>query len=781
MRFASRPPAVCLLLICQLCATLRSQPVYSEGIRLKNEMLFEGRAVRLPVISKDVPANAGGVTVYPITMIDTGMQRYYVRTQEIIGHEEDSDVGREIFRLPNRAGRGGRVLAAVGQFTKKPFNEFGRRTVRIDTGKGTLDVDQGISRIGPKYMQVAAKNLSWQFGIATESIPIAAVDKMIRKVTDQEKPEDRFAIARFYLQASRYPQALAELESIGESFPELRERADDLALQAQQLLAQQLIGELKHRREGGQHRLAYFKAKRFPTEQMSAAILRQVREFLGEYEGARDEGELALALLGELQSQLEEDAQREKVDAMRVEVSDKLNYETLSRLRPFLQQADDPTRSASEILGLAYSAWVLGPSAAVPTLDRAINLWAARFEILRYLHTRNSVTRKQILADLTSIEGVGPETVKSLIAFLPPIIDSGDVQPGVATEIVVDQIMAGVSADTPEVRYHVLLPSEYSRDRTYPMIVALHSVERDPNFELRWWGGTQEKPLQSQRHGYIVIAPDYEEPREKTYSYSPMCHYRVQMAIRDARKRFSVDSDRVILSGHGSGGDAAFDIGLSHPDVFAGVIPITGVLGNVNIRLRDNGRYLPWYIVGGELDRDTFDRNARHIDYMMKKRYDVLLTEYIGRGYESYYSEIHRLFEWMDTQTRMKFPQDFSVEFVRPNNNRFFWLKSHTIPNSLRVRQVGLRVPLGKPKTISAKILSGRTEYTSISITSPSRVHTIWLAPEMIDFDRRLQVRVVGSPRKFNDFVEVSVETILEDLRIRGDRQKIYQAKIELN
>ena len=166
---------------------------------------------------------------------------------------------------------------------------------------------------------------------------------------------------------------------------------------------------------------------------------------------------------------------------------------------------------------------------------------------------------------------------------------------------------------------------------------------------------------------------------------------------------------------------------------------------------------------------------------MMKQRYAVLLTEYLCRGYESYYSEIHRLFEWMDMQTRLKFPQEFSVEVVRPNNNRFFWLKSHTIPTGPRVRQVGLRVPLGRPKTISAKILSGRIDYTMISITSPSRVHTIWLAPEMIDFDRRLQVRVAGSPRKFNDFVEASVETILEDLRIRGDRQKIYQAKIELN
>lgn len=756
------------------------QPACAEGLRLKNGILLEGRAVRLPVISKSVPPNAGGVTVYPITMIDSGMQRYYVRTQQIEGREEDSDVGREIFRLSNRPGRGGRVLGAVGLFKSEPFNEFGRRSVRIQTEKGPLQVDQGITRIGPKYMKVAAKNMGWEFGLATESIPIAAVDGMIRQVTDQKNPEDRFAIARFYIQASRYLHALKELDSIAADFSDLKDRAEDLALQTQQLLAQQLLDELEHRRARGQHSVAFHKAKQFPTDRMSASILRQVREFLGLYEQGRDEGELALALLGELQSQLEDENERETVDAMRVEVRDRLNYETLPRLRPFLQQADDPTRSAEEKLGLAYSGWVLGPSAAVPSLDRAINLWDARFQIIRYLHTRNSVSRTQILADLTSIEGVSPETVKEIIPFLPPLIDSGDVEPGVATKLTVDREMAGATGDADDVNYHVLLPTEYSPDRTYPMIVALHGVERDPAYELRWWGGTQDQPLQAQRHGYIVIAPEYEQEGEKTYSYSPLCHYRVQMAIRDARKRFNVDSDRVIVSGHGSGGDAAFDMGLCHPDIFAAAIPITGVLDNVNMHIRDNGQYIPWYVVGGELDRDTFSKNARHIDYMMKKRFDILLTEYIGRGYESYYSEIHRLFEWMDTQTRMKFPQEFEVEFVRPNNNRFFWLKSHTIPEASRVRQAGLRAPLGRPKTISAKVLSGRLEYTSISITSPSRVHTIWLSPELIDFERRLQVRV-GSQRKYNDFVEASVETILEDLRLRGDRQKIYQAKIKLN
>ena len=44
--------------------------------------------------------------------------------------------------------------------------------------------------------------------------------------------------------------------------------------------------------------------------------------------------------------------------------------------------------------------------------------------------------------------------------------------------------------------------------------------------------------------------------------------------LRDACKRFSIDIDRVFLSGHSMGGDAAWDIGLAHPDLWAGVIPI---------------------------------------------------------------------------------------------------------------------------------------------------------------------------------------------------------------
>ena len=331
-------------------------------------------------------------------------------------------------------------------------------------------------------------------------------------------------------------------------------------------------------------------------------------------------------------------------------------------------------------------------------------------------------------------------------------------------------------------KYHVLLPTEYSPDHTYPAIVALHTAGGTPDWELRWWGGTAEEPLQAQRHGYIVIAPEYLDADATVYGYDAMPHYRVQMALRDARKRFSIDSNRVFLAGHFTGGDAVFDIGMSHPDLFAGVIPITGLIDNVARHLQDNSRRVPWYIVSGQLDRDVFERNAGAINSMMLRRYDIVLTEYVGRGTESYYEEIHELFQWMDVLERERFPQEFAMKAMRPNNNHFYWFKADTLKlvRSRSSRAGNIPLVSARPVTMQAKILSGSDKYTRIDVSAPAQGGTIWLSPEMLDFNKRLIVDF-NRDQKFNDFIESSVEAILDDLRIRGDRQKIYHARIELN
>lgn len=778
------PPLLAAITV--LC--LLAGDVCADGVVLKNNFYIEGRPFEVQAVSTSVPSNAGEVINRPVMMIDAGMRRYYVPVQKVANVLEDNGLGApELFDLRQPRRPSGNVVASIGPLQNvTPFGPDGRRQVTLNFARGPVVIDQGIFEIGPKFMRVSAFKYDWEFGVATRSIPPSAVDAMIRSVTDQTKPEDRFAIVRFFLQAELYLEALAELDSIAEDFPDLKERVDDFTGQARQQLAQKLLVELNERRQSGQHFLGWSKAKQFPVDGMSAAILRQVREFLGEYETAIDEGEQVIALLGELQGQIIDEATRGRLEAMRSEVVERLNYETLPRLRPFLQQASDPTRSPDEKLALAYSGWVAGEVAAVDSLPLAMNLWQARFDVMRYLRSDAPTEKTQILADLLGIEGIGADAVLSLVAQLPPLINTPAIQPGHATKLTVDKAMAGVAPDAPDVHYHVLLPTEYTHDHTYPMVVSLHATERTPAWELRWWGGTTDEPLQAQRRGYIVIAPEYLDDKATAYTYSPQSHYRVQMAIRDARKRFNVDSDRVFLAGHGSGGDAAFDIGNAHPDLFAGVIPITGQIQNLAVRIWRNGRHIPWYIVSGQLDRDVFEKNASLINQMMIAHFDVLLSEFVGRGYESFYEEIHRLFDWMEHHQRAPLPDEFVMQTVRPNNNHFYWLKADTLSdlNQPRGSRVRGRVPVvnvsARPKLISAEILAGSPDRTTISVRSPARSNTIWLSPEMIDFDIRLRVRM-NSRQVYNGFVEASVEHILDDLKARGDRQRIYQARLDLN
>jgi pimeloyl-ACP methyl ester carboxylesterase len=309
-------------------------------------------------------------------------------------------------------------------------------------------------------------------------------------------------------------------------------------------------------------------------------------------------------------------------------------------------------------------------------------------------------------------------------------------------------------------------------------------LERGAAAELSWWGGTDAEAGQSQRHGYIVIAPEYIDEKLQAYDYAAKSHYITLKAIRDARKRFHVNSDKIFLSGHGMGGDAAFDIGMSHPDEFAGVIPISALAQHYCKWYWENAKDLAWYLVSGELCRNSLidpDHSAvlgRMLRY--GHEFDVIYSEYIGRGYEHYYEEIHHLFDWMDRHERKKLVKKVEATILRPVDNRFYWIKAEDLPanvlQAVVITSAKQRTPV-KPMTLEASILDGSTDYTAISITSGAKRHILELSPDLIDYNKRLKIRY-RSNQKFNDFPEPSIETMLDDFRERADRQKLVWTQI---
>jgi hypothetical protein len=57
----------------------------------------------------------------------------------------------------------------------------------------------------------------------------------------------------------------------------------------------------------------------------------------------------------------------------------------------------------------------------------------------------------------------------------------------------------------------------------------------------------------------------------------------------------------------------------------------------------------------------------------------------------------------------------------------------------------------------------------------------IWLSPAFFDFEKRLRVRLNSRPASLvNALIDPDPAALLEDFRIRGDRQQLFWARVDL-
>ncbi|MEX1094955.1 MAG: hypothetical protein WED34_02840 [Planctomycetales bacterium] len=777
------PRALRILLL--LLGAAATAPAAADQVRLKNGTVLEGTPAPLKGLNAEAIRQFQGPTdIYPMLLIEDGVVRYIVPQRQVAEIDREAEISRyQTFELSHKPQGRSETIKSLGRVDARSiFDDYGRRTVTLATPRGPVHVVQAITRITPRSVSVTGLTHFWDHALRTSSIDAPVLDAMIRKVTDSAAAGDRMAIATFHLQSGRYVEADRELEAIRAEFPPMAERTDEIRVKLRELWARKLLTELQHRQAAGQHRLAYEAARSFPTNKMSAGVVRQVEQIIAGYHDAADRAETTLVLLGELQARLEDPELIARVAPMRSVVRDQLGHESLARLDPFVRLADDATLSPREKLALAYSGWILGGAHAITDLDATIRLWDARFLVLEYLRSEDAGRRSELLRELAGVESADVTRVAQMVPLLPPWIETPGIQPGRP-----EPVVAAGEGSLPAVEYTVLLPHEYDPQHAYPLIVALRPQEFTARNEVEWWGLLRKHPDdpgvpgQSQRRGYIVIAPEWTDPKAAEHDYGAKSHYAVLHALRDAQKRFHVDADRVFLSGHGLGGDAAFDLGMSHPDLFAGVVPIAGICDGYCKWYWQNAKELPWYVVNGQLDRDTVARNARELDRMLRHGVDLIYAEYEGRGYETFYEEIHLLFDWMQRHRRRRDVKDVEVIAMRPFDNRFYWFRSEGFPAAMM--QANAQVLVGeasrdrtaapRPLKLSASIKAGNVIY----VNAAGQRTTLWLNPQLVDFDQRVQVRLNGR-QVFNDFLRPSLETMLEDLRLRGDRRQLFTVQL---
>ncbi|MGA2035682.1 MAG: PHB depolymerase family esterase [Thermoguttaceae bacterium] len=786
MRPGNRSAKTSLLraLVCLAAWSILGPAAGAAEVLMKDGRILRGSLGEVLGLS-DAPAvvAAGRDNIKQIIFLDDDLRRIYVSKRQV--QEVKPDVAghlEEKFHVRQRPMHSGAMVHTVGPALRiQPFDEYGRRIFTFSTTRAPLDIIQGITEITPQWTKVEGINFMWDMRIATSSIPSDVLHKILVKQIDPKNIEHRKRIARFYIESERYDDARKELEAIVADFPqntEVRQQLQPTIQDLRRLSAKTLLAELKLRREAGQHELVQAMLKKFPTEGVPGEILQAVRELIREYEDLEARRAKVVEQLNALAKQISDPAQRPAVESARREIAAELGIDTLARMASFLQNADFPNMTAEDKAALAISGWLLGADAATDKLPLALSTYRVRDLMQQYLAEPVKLQRAAVKGHFNAEEAAKPATLAALAAAMKPPLELPDTvaddTPGYF------KLEAPAATKELPITYYLQLPPEYNPYRRYPLIVTLHGSGNTAEQQVDWWAGAwagKRRSGQAARYGYVVLAPEWAAENQKQYDYSGHEHAAVLNCLRDACRRFAIDTDRVFLSGHSMGGDAAWDMGLAHPDLWAGVIPIVAEADRYCAFYWENARWVPFYVVGGELDGNKFVKNSRDLDRYLKHGYNTTVVEYQGRGHEHFYDEALHLFDWMGRFKRDFFLRDFSCVTMRQWDSFFWWVEVGGLPSGALVNPTDWPPPRG---TQPAPIKGSVTANNNLNVRTGTTKVTVWLAPQMVDFKSRVSIMVNG--RRMNNHdptIKPSLETMLEDIRARGDRQHPFWAKLE--
>jgi pimeloyl-ACP methyl ester carboxylesterase len=737
-------------------------------------------------------------------MLDDYARRIYFSPQQVRA-VQPKQIAKEEFLYAKEDIKllGPRNLPPFSEILRAPpFNEKWERTIRLRTAHADIDVLQRIVAITPTMTSVgSAKTYGWWSLYSTRELGVENVRSLLahhdkyqpkKNETPSQALVRRLKYCDFFVQTGWYEDAERELDKLTKEMPDYKERIEQSRAALGGLQARDGLEEIKRlvaagQRQGAVEKIKAYKDKyKYASEKMTAD-LREINSELTTTEGR-------LKLLRRFLKDLPKDVKGPSAKMFAhaaAAISNELHPDNALRLETFLTQArqyarqkDDgkePIQKPEKLLSLAVTGWLLGTISSEASADQAQRLWHTRQMLLDYLRTPSVDDRKKMVSEyLNDKEHRLPlDEIAQLIPQLPPADppETIDAKPAERT------IGAGRAAFT----YLVQVPPEYVPGRTYPAIILLCDSGEKPADMLKRWG-----PMASE-NGYILAAPTWESGGlgRGGYTFSAREHAVVQETLHDLRRRYQVDSDRLFLFGLRQGAVMAFDVGLSHPDQFAGVMTMGGQPELFAERYFRNAQYLPLYVINGNCTGDI-KRLRNLFENWVTRGYPTLWVEYKGRGAEWFSPELPNLFDWM-REKRRAFPMrqlgtdgngralGNELTCLRTGDSHFYWLGSDGIVdrNTTSVERWDARVTpatfFGRIDPVNNEIyltLRGMKSVTLFLGRSPK-------GENLIDFDKPLKVTAGLKVLHFNRKVPMSLETMLEELYQTGDKQRLIFARLD--
>jgi predicted esterase len=785
--------------------------VFKDGATIKGKLVQKTDLLVDPGTGQSFIIPANGSFLY----LDDDIRRIYFspnHVQEAIRSKPGETRKDMIQIVKQRPSNRPRVILPGWAFEKfTEWNERWERTIAVNTGtgRGHLDITQRIIQLTPWHTYIMTLDYNWDPQFRTKELGPDFVLKLLREYyqnhkdkKDMKEQDKRIEIAKFMQQAGWYGHALSELEALIKENSEAREAAEPMIKQLHALRSNFLADDIERTHRIGQHEEAQARIESLYRDRMADLAGEKqklsVQDLKNKYEAGKEKLQQAQQYLKELPMRLDA-VSRPFWAVAAATILEELTFDTVSRLDTFLPFAQQhlreldekrkPAQTTEEVLALAVSGWMQGTTLAEPDVKNATKLFHARLMLQEYLKTDGSVAREKLVASFSREHNVSPEVMARVIRLMPPITPPEEVTAREPMRFDID------APESPGGSYLVQAPPGYSPYRPYPVLMILHtSREKADSMLLRM------RELAA-HHGYLLVAPLWAKEAKglrPSYNYSAREHALVLDSLRDLRRRFNVDSDRVFLFGWEDGGTMAFDIGLAHPDQFAGVAPMNGSVAKYAETCWTNAQYLPFYVIEGDFNGSNLKGTRLLQKNWMTSHYPYLYVEYKGRASEWYAEELLSMMDWMNRKKRhhparelgryhTAGGQDEGFRTLRETDNKFYFLSTDSIdPRYLNDASTWQKFV--RPASLQANIAIGNEGgvkeariWNQINVrTTGVKQVTVWLAPNMIDFAKPVMVRVNGTQYGQARVYPPSLSTMLDEFYYSSDRQRLFFGKIPI-
>ena len=242
--------------------------------------------------------------------------------------------------------------------------------------------------------------------------------------------------------------------------------------------------------------------------------------------------------------------------------------------------------------------------------------------------------------------------------------------------------------------YAIYIPKNFDESKKYPLVIFLHGAMSNHRLGLRRAFGQgniqgtdfikpghvpDETDLEVTRYwpklkdvDYIVAAP----LARGTAGYQGIPEQDVYDMLDDIKGRFSIDEDRIYLTGLSMGGGGTIWLGLTRPDIWAAIAPCCPAPPDGSTDLAVNACNLPVHLFAGDQDflyKTALEWKAKFETITPRFNY----VEYPGIGHNSweYAYKDGFIFDWFSQFTRDSYPLQVKFNTKWFKYNKAYWVK----------------------------------------------------------------------------------------------------------